>query len=96
MVSIVLSRVRTALNLQHTYVCMCYLNMNVCAFACVCVCVLHIYKYVFILVSMDRLPDKSVESVTTIYLCFVWCHEAQFLSCMLLYKAINITAYNCF
>ena len=47
---------------------------------CACVHVLHISKDAFILVSVDCLPDKSIESVTTI--CFVWCHEAQFLGYM--------------
>ena len=59
-------------------VCMCYLNMNACT--CACVYVLHISKDAFILVSVDCLPDKSIGSVTTI--CFIWCHEAQFLGYM--------------
>ena len=68
-----------------TYFCMCYLNMNVCTCACVCVCVLHISKDAFILVNIDCLLDKSIESVTTIYALFGVMKHSSLIICISCY-----------
>ena len=73
------------------YVCMCYLNKNVCT--CAVLCGLHTCKDIFILVSIDCLPDKPIESVTTIYALFGVMKHNSLVLCISCYL-INSYVYH--